>query len=143
MDNKEDIIKLSLPNRISALESLNTGLGSLAALWDLPASYVMTLTLVLEEAFTNVVKYAYEDKQDHTIDILFEKNGSQLIITTIDDGRHYDPTLKESPNIELTAEEREIGGLGIYLIRKMMDKVSYQRKDELNYFRMESRIPEN
>ena len=62
-----------------------------------------------------------------------------MIVTLIDHGIAFDPTLRKDPDITLSAEDRPIGGLGIFLIKKIMDEVSYQRVDERNVFIMKKK----
>ena len=70
------------------------------------------------------------------------REGGELIVTLIDHGIAFDPTLRKDPDITLSAEDRPIGGLGIFLIKKIMDEVSYQRVDERNVFIMKKKITE-
>jgi anti-sigma regulatory factor (Ser/Thr protein kinase) len=94
---------------------------------------VFSLNLVLEEALTNTILYGYDDENRHEIEVIFSKDGDILSVTIADDGHEYDPTLKEDPDITLAAEDRPIGGLGIFLIKKIMDTVEYRRKENKNY----------
>jgi serine/threonine-protein kinase RsbW len=133
MDKQDKIIKLlKLQNKLEELETINVFLDKLAGEWEMPFSLTITLNLVIEEAFTNVVKYAYADDRLHNIEISFEKEFNDLKIKIIDDGEPYDPTQNSDPDLTLPADERSIGGLGIYMIRKMMDKVEYQRTENKN-----------
>ena len=108
--------------------------------WDLPMPLVLSLNLVLEEALTNVILYGFDDQEPHTIEITFTLTGDDLSISIIDDGHEYDPTLKADPDITLPADERPIGGLGIFLIKKIMDTVEYQRKENRNYLNLTKNI---
>ena len=123
------------------LETITRCVEDLMVSWDLPMSLEMTLNLVLEEAFTNVVLYAYADEEEHEIRIEFRRTDQALQLIITDDGKPYDPTARQDPDITLPAEERGIGGLGIFLIRKMMDKVVYVRDNGYNILTMEKAIP--
>jgi len=101
--------------------------------WELSVPLVFSLNLVVEEALTNIILYGFDDQLEHTIEIDFKNDLDQLYITFIDDGIAYDPTLKEDPDISLSTEDRQIGGLGIFLIKKIMDKVEYKRKENKNF----------
>jgi len=140
MESQVEIKKIRLQNQLNELESITQYLDELASLWDLSIPFTMTLNLVLEEAFTNIVNYGYQDDKNHEIEIIFEKQNNRLLISLIDDGVPYDPTLTDDPDINLSAEEREIGGLGVFLIRKMMDKVNYQWQEGHNILKMEKTI---
>jgi serine/threonine-protein kinase RsbW len=99
----------------------------------LSMAHVLSLNLVLEEALTNIINYGFDDGSDHIIEVRFRNSGNQLTIVVIDDGSFFDPTLSIEPDITLPAEERPEGGLGIFLIKKIMDTVEYQRKENKNY----------
>jgi len=86
----------------------------------------------LEEAVSNVIFYAFDDEKEHDIKIVISLENKILSIEIIDDGKPFDPTARKEPDVSLPAEDRPIGGLGIFLIRKMMDNVTYTRHNNLN-----------
>ncbi len=131
---------LKLYNKISELETIQLCLDELVEKWNVPAALGMTLNLVIEEAFTNVVNYAYDDSDEHSIEVVFEMQSKILSISLIDDGIAYDPTQNATPDLSLSVEERSIGGLGVYLIKSMMDEVAYERKAGKNILLMRKRI---
>lgn len=123
-------------NKLSELTRLAPWIEDISEKWELPAPLVFTLNLVLEEAFTNIVNYAYADEDKHEIEIQMDLQGNMISIILTDDGKAFDPTLRKDPDVTLPAEERDIGGLGIYLIRQMMDHVTYNRQNNKNVLRM-------
>lgn len=129
--------QLILPGAIAALPQITRFLDTLASAWNFPESLVLSLNLVLEEAFTNIVNYGLEKGSGQDVVFDFENQPSKIVITIADEGKAFDPTRREEPDTALPAEERPIGGLGIFLIRKMMDKVSYERKEGKNILRLE------
>ena len=131
--NKESIRKVLLvENQLDELTKVQVFLEELGEEWEINIPLVFSLNLVLEEALTNVISYGFNDGNKHIIEISFEKTGDELFIAIIDDGHAYDPTLKTDPDLTLSVEERPIGGLGIFLIKKIMDKVEYQRINNKN-----------
>lgn len=124
--------RLLVDNQMSDLARVVAFLEELGEEWELSVQQILSLNLVLEEALTNIFLYGYDDNDRHSIEINFGIEGDQLTISLIDDGQPYDPTLKADPDITLTGEERPIGGLGIFLIKKIMDKVEYERKTNKN-----------
>jgi serine/threonine-protein kinase RsbW len=124
---------LKIENRIGELARLEGYLETLGEEWDLSLPLVLSINLALEEALTNIISYGYDDECPHTIEIRFDKPEGMLSIVITDDGRPYDPTMKEDPDITLAAVDRPVGGLGIYLIKKIMDKVQYERKGNRNH----------
>ena len=126
---KNDIHELSMMNQF--LEEAGEELG-------LSTAFMMSLNLVMEEAVSNIIFYAYKGDVEDAVDISLVREGGELI----DHGIAFDPTLRKDPDITLSAEDRPIGGLGIFLIKKIMDEVSYQRVDERNVFIMKKKITE-
>jgi serine/threonine-protein kinase RsbW len=131
---------ITLSNRIDELTRISSFLKKCADQWGIHASVMLSLNLVIEEAFTNVVQYAYSDNHDHHIDLIIKKKDSELEITLVDDGKQYDPTEEKEPDINLSANDRPIGGLGVFLIKKTMDNVSYFRKDNKNHLVMVKKV---
>ncbi len=97
----------------------------------------MQIDVAVEEIFVNVASYAYEDGNGScTIQVDTDPVNSYVTITFIDEGIPYNPLAKEDPDVTLSADEREIGGLGIFIVKKSMDKTAYERKDNKNIFSM-------
>ncbi|MBO4903414.1 MAG: ATP-binding protein [Lachnospiraceae bacterium] len=92
---------------------------------------MMKIMVALEELFVNVAHYAYEDG-DGKVSVSFDLDGDNMILTLKDSGKPFDPLAKADPDISLSAEERQIGGLGIYMVKKSMDDVQYEYKDGCN-----------
>ena len=103
---------------------------------NIPMALSMPINLALEEAVTNVMLYAYPGRNDGKVFVEFvevnEPEGKKLIFTISDSGIPFDPTQKEEADITLSAEERAIGGLGIHLVRQLMDEIVYEREDDKN-----------
>jgi serine/threonine-protein kinase RsbW len=133
MDKESKYKIFRINNHMDELTRVVLFLEELGEEWDLPMPLIFSLNLVLEEALTNTILYGYDDEINHTIEICMGKTGDKLSISIIDDGHEYDPTLKDDPDITLAAEDRPIGGLGIFLIKKIMDTFEYQRKENKNH----------
>ena len=104
---------------------------------DCPMKVVMQMELVIEEIFVNVSSYAYRpDVGDVTICIDFAENPAAVEITFIDSGKPYNPLEKDDPDTTLGIDEREIGGLGIFLVKKNVDDIAYEYADEKNILRI-------
>ena len=131
---------LHVENRIGELAAIETFLEELGDEWDLNPSLVLSLNLVIEEAFTNIVNYGFDDGDIHIVEFGFSLDTGILTIEIRDDGHEWDPTLKAAPDITLSAEERPIGGLGIFLIRKIMDTVEYRRFQNKNVLILKKKV---
>ncbi|MCE5321320.1 MAG: ATP-binding protein [Bacteroidales bacterium] len=132
MDNTPDDKILLVNNKIDELTRVARFLEELGEKWNLPDPLVFNLNLVMEEALANTILYGFSDDRNHTIEIQCSKSKSLISITIKDDGIEYDPTQKKDPDMSLPAGERPIGGLGIFLIKKIMDSVHYKRIDNIN-----------
>jgi len=86
-----------------------------------------SLNLAVEEAVVNVINYAYPEGEEGEVKIAASDDGKSVTFTISDQGKPFDPTQAKEADITLSAEDREIGGLGIHLIRSIMDEVKYQR----------------
>ena len=131
---------LTIPNRIDQLPAVTDFLENLGSSWNLPQKMVLSLNLVLEEALTNTILYGFDDQETHLIEINISRKNQNLSIRISDDGQAYDPTQRKDPDLNLPLEERPIGGLGIFLIKQMMDSVSYVRKNNKNYLTLKKNI---
>jgi anti-sigma regulatory factor (Ser/Thr protein kinase) len=133
MEASEQTFTVKLANQLDELENIRVILKKLLADWAIPPSVEFPLNVALEEVFTNVVKYAFTDGKDHEIELKFKNLGDRLELTLSDDGLPYDPTIKPEPDTTLQAKDRPVGGLGVFLVKKVMDKVEYQRVNDKNH----------
>ena len=118
-------------------DNLSVAMSYLGELLDIDCSprARMHLEVAFEEIFVNIAHYAYGNKTGQ-VEILFDRTDDDLKITFIDSGKPYDPLAKPDPDTTLSASERQIGGLGIFLVKKVMDETSYEYKDGSNRFTM-------
>ena len=136
---------LTILNEVAEMVALEPFVDELGEEYDLDMALTFQLKLALDEAVSNVVNYAYGDQKGLPItldaEIVETADGRDLQIVITDQGFPFDP-LAEAPEVDTTlgAEEREIGGLGIFLIRQMMDDVKYRRDDDKNVFTMTKHI---
>ena len=129
-----------LANEISEISRLNGFIEEIGEEFGLTPEVVFNLNLVLEEAVVNVINYAYP-KEDHQWIYLSAKlQDGTIILVLTDTGKEFDPTMAPEADITLSADEREIGGLGIFLIRQIMNEVKYQRLDGKNILTLEKKI---
>lgn len=127
-DNSSPERHLVLHNDIKQIPQLAAFIETVAAEKNLDLSLAMSLNLALEEAVTNVILYAYPEGSDGLVDIeaILREDSLEFIVS--DSGRPFDPTAQEEADVTLGVEDRPIGGLGIFLVRKLMDSVSYRRE---------------
>ena len=104
---------------------------------DCSMKIIMQVELVVEEIFVNIATYAYSPETGAaTICMEFEENPSAVLMTFIDSGKPYNPLEKADPDTDLAIEERDVGGLGIFLVKKNVDEIAYEYADGKNILRM-------
>ena len=125
-------------------ESLNDVLGFVEEtleVFECPMKTQMALSVAIEEVFVNVAHYAYpESEGDMTLHISFDEESRNITFRMTDKGVPFDPLKKPDPDITLSAEEREIGGLGIFIAKKTMDSLSYSYENGENILTMIKKI---
>ena len=98
----------------------------------------IAIDVAVEEIFVNIANYAYAPGTgDATLQMEIADEPRRFVMTFIDGGMPYDPLAKEDPDVSLPLEERQIGGLGIYMVKKSMDAVRYEYRDGKNVFTIE------
>lgn len=108
---------------------------------DCPIKAQMQINIAIDELFGNIAHYAYNpDIGPATVRVEVIENPMAVVITFIDHGVPYDPLAKEDPDVTLSAEERDIGGLGIYMVKKSMDEITYEYRNGQNILRIKKRL---
>lgn len=106
-----------------------------------PMKTQIQVDVAIDELFGNIANYAYNPQTGAaTVRVEVTENPLAVVITFIDNGVPYDPLAKPDPDVTLSAEEREIGGLGIYMVKKSMDDISYEYRDGKNILRIKKNI---
>jgi anti-sigma regulatory factor (Ser/Thr protein kinase) len=131
MGNRK-IKHFAIENRIEELTSLAEQIDNLAEEWELSPALAMNLNLVIEEAISNIIFYAFKDKVKHEIKISISLENKRLTIIITDNGIPFNPLEQQQPDISLPAGERPVGGLGIFLISQIMDEMNYERNKNEN-----------
>ena len=104
---------------------------------EVPMAAQAQIVIALDEIYTNVAKYAYaDDPGEVTVRLDFTEQITEVKMTIMDCGIPYDPLKRPDPDVSLEAEARQIGGLGIYMVKQMMEEVSYEYRGGMNILRM-------
>lgn len=134
---KELTIAATVENIETVTEFVNEQLEAL----DCPMKAQMQIDIAIDELFGNIAHYAYNPEVgEATVRVEVIDDPLAVVITFIDKGVPYDPLAKEDPNITLSAEERQIGGLGIFMVKKTMDDITYEYKDGHNILKIRKNI---
>ncbi len=106
-----------------------------------PFKAQMQIDVAIDELFGNIAHYAYDPETGPaTVRVEVQEDPLAVLITFIDHGKPYDPLSGRDPDVTLSAEDREPGGLGIFLVKKTMDDVSYEYRDGKNILRVRKNI---
>ncbi len=133
--------RLVINNRVEEMAQLEPFIEEVSENFGIAPETVFQLNLALDEALANSVNYAYANGEEGEIILEASKENQDVIFRLIDEGVPFDPTQEgEAPDVSSAAEDRPVGGLGIFLIKQMMDEVSYERKDGQNILKMIKRI---
>ncbi|MDD2237460.1 MAG: ATP-binding protein [Kiritimatiellae bacterium] len=132
---------IPIPADEKALETARQFVLEQAERLNLPAPIIFKIELALEEILVNVVHYAYPPGTTGVVDVgcLTDEAGISLCIA--DSGRPFNPLEKEKPDLDIELEERQIGGLGIFLTREMVDAIEYRREQDRNIITFTIRKP--
>lgn len=137
MSVKELTLEAKVANLQQVLDFVDENLTSMRC----PMKILMQIDVAVEEIFVNVASYAYTPSTGSvTIRMDLQEKPRAVVITFIDSGIPYNPLAKEDPDVSLSAEERSIGGLGIFMVKKTMDKMEYEYTDQKNVLKMYKNI---
>ena len=133
-------LTLHVPNTIDAIAPANEAAETWLAKQDASLDATFFTCLAIEEIVTNCIKYGYDDSDEHTILIVLSVADARLTIVVIDDGHAFDPLAEAPPDLSLALEDRQTGGLGIHLLRKLSDDISYERINGTNRLTLSKRM---
>jgi len=123
---------IRLANRLSEIERLHHSFEELQRTRALPKRLVSDLAFACEEVVTNIISYGYRDEEEHTISITVEMRPEVVEMTIEDDGLPYNPLERDDPDVTLGLDDRGVGGLGVFLVKQLMDDAKYVREEPYN-----------
>ena len=133
--------ELTIAAKIENIEAVTDFVNEQLEALDCPMKAQMQIDIAIDELFGNIAHYAYNPEIGKaTVRVEVIEDPLAVTITFIDNGVPYDPLAKADPDTTLSAEEREIGGLGIYMVKKSMDDITYEYKDGQNILTIKKKI---
>ena len=129
-----------LKSNLSELDNLCRHLETFGQKTGLSKKFVFEVNLVLDELFTNIISYGFDDGCEHVIKVTITPENGGLCLYIEDDGRPFNPVEFEVPDVSCSIEECKIGGLGIHIIRKLMDDICYERCEDKNILKLKKGI---
>jgi anti-sigma regulatory factor (Ser/Thr protein kinase) len=136
----EGSITIQIPADVREIERLNRLVRQFGELHDVPSRTLYSVNLALDELVTNVILYGYEDASGKEVTIKLVSTKGELIASVADGAKQFNPLEVAAPNLNAPLEERQLGGLGIHLVRSLMDHVSYAREDDKNVLTIRKRL---
>lgn len=133
-------LSITLSNHLSELERLHQVLGQFGKDQNLPHKVINTMNLALEEIVANVIEHGYKDTGEHVINICCSVHDGHVMAEVEDDGQPFNPLEFPAPDVSKPLVDRPLGGLGIYLVRKVMDTLDYSYQGDRNRIKLKKRI---
>lgn len=133
--------EMTIPATVGNIEKVTAFVDEQLEQIDCPPKAQMQIDIAIDELFGNIAQYAYNpDTGPATVRVEVTQSPISVVITFIDHGIPYDPLKTAEPDITLSAEERAIGGLGIFMVKKTMDEITYEYKNGQNILRIRKDI---
>ncbi len=129
-----------LKSNLSELDTLCQQLETFGRSLGLSKKCIFEINLALDELFTNIISYGFADDDEHVIKITVTPQNETLCLCIEDDGVPFNPVEAQEPALECSVEDCKIGGLGIHLIRNLMDEICYERCGEKNVLTLKKNI---
>jgi anti-sigma regulatory factor (Ser/Thr protein kinase) len=135
-----DEVSFRVQARLSELDHLAMIVHQFGEKHDLSEKIVFALNLALDELITNSIKYGYKESGEHTILVRLSFVPGEVTLVMEDDGGPFNPLEAQEPDITCPVEQRAVGGLGLHLLRNLMDEIHYERRDGKNLVRIRKAI---
>jgi sigma-B regulation protein RsbU (phosphoserine phosphatase) len=136
-----EVFRQTMPNQLMAIPVLQTAFEHYVAQWEWAKPLIPTINMALDDLLNNVVQYAFpNDPREHRIEVTGEARDGCVMLTITDDGIPFNPLTVAPPDLSLLLHEREIGGLGIHLVRSMFDEVVYRRNVGRNVLTLKKKL---
>jgi serine/threonine-protein kinase RsbW len=129
----------SFPAKFEYLDEIRNFVALIARRGGFNEREIYSLQLAADEAASNIIEHAYEGIPDGFLDLACDLQPDALVIVMRDHGKSFDPSRVKKPNLKANLSERQIGGLGLYLMRKLMDEVHYESSGGINTLTMTKR----
>ena len=133
--------RIQLENRLEEFQRFESAFMDFARFQNLNDEVIYAIQLSVDELFTNIVSYGYDDSETHIVKFVIDVTQEEVRIEIIDDAKPFNP-LDDAPdvNLDLSVEERKIGGVGIHLVKSLMSEVTYVRDGEFNRLRLVKKV---
>jgi len=129
-----------LKSSLDDLDKLCQSLETFGKKFGLSKKLIFEINLALDELFTNIISYGFKDNQEHIIKVTLTPQNDELCLCIEDEGKPFNPIDFETPDVSCSVEECKIGGLGIHIMKKLMDEVCYERCGGKNVLNLKKKL---
>ena len=129
-----------LKSSLSELDRLCQNLETFGKKFGFSKKLIFEINLALDELFTNIISYGFKDDEEHVIKVTLTPQNNELRLCIEDDGTPFNPIDFETPDVSSSVENCKIGGLGIHIMKKLMDEVCYQRCGDKNVLNLKKKV---
>lgn len=136
----EGSITINISADVREIERLNKLVRQFGELHEVPSRSLYAVNLALDELVTNVILYGFENPEGKHVTVKIVTGAGELVASVMDDGKSFNPLEAKAPDLNAPLEERDLGGLGIHLVRSLMDSVTYLRDGDKNVLTVRKRI---
>jgi serine/threonine-protein kinase RsbW len=136
----EGSISIRIDADVREIERLNRLVRQFGELHDVPSRTLYAVNLALDELVTNAVLYGFDDSNGKEVMVKIATAGNELVASVCDGGRPFNPLDVKPPDLSAPLEDRELGGLGVHLVRSLMDHVTYVRDGDQNVLTVRKKI---
>ena len=128
----DNVLEVFLANELGEIVGVAAKVDAFCEANEVSPDVAYPVNLSLDEILTNTISYGYDDGETHRIEITVRLEAEALVVVIVDDSSAFDVTAAPEPDIEASLDERQVGGLGLFLVHQMMDNVEYERVDGRN-----------
>jgi anti-sigma regulatory factor (Ser/Thr protein kinase) len=132
-----------LKSSLAELDNLCQNLEDCGQKIGLSKKQIFEINLALDELFTNIISYGFKDEKEHIIKVTITPQNEELCLCIEDDGIPFNPSDFETPDVACSVENCKIGGLGIHIMRKLMDEICYERCNDKNILTMKKNLADD
>jgi anti-sigma regulatory factor (Ser/Thr protein kinase) len=132
MEIEGQLLEITVPSEIEAITTIFDEFAGFAEEHSLSDSVRRAVLLVLDEFVNNIVSYSHSATEEHEIKVVVVLSSDRLAVTIEDDGVPFNPFKKDPPDLDASIDDRQVGGLGIHLVRSVMDDYEYKRLKDRN-----------
>ena len=126
------VLEVSLANELREIAGVAARIDEFCAARKLIPSVAYAVNLAIDEVLTNTISYGYDDDERHLIEIIVSLEADSIVVVIVDDSMPFDLGLAPERDLDVSLEDTSLGGLGLFLVHRMMDSVDYRREEGCN-----------